>query len=192
MRRHTLRSSIPLLAVCLVPMACVLTTEAVITDSHAMFDPRLLGQWEVPADSERVEVSRGEGNSYRITFTEAKGETAQYSARLGRIGDRLMLEVQPADPTAQLPAGELFVPQHLLLGIEIGETEVRIALLEVDSIRAAVKSGRLRGAHEVSGNRLVLSGTTNELRTQLSAVLARPGVFAEWGIWTRPDAARTR
>ena len=192
MRRYTLASLVRLLAVCVIPAACVLTTEAVITDRHAIFDPRLLGQWEIPADSERAEVSRGEGNSYRITFIEAKGERAEYSARLGRIGERLMLEVQPADASVRLPAGDLFVPHHLLLGIEIGEREVRLALLEVDSIRAAVRSGRLPRAHEVSGNRVVLSGTTDELRTQLSPVLARPGVFAEWGVWTRPGAAGTR
>ena len=192
MRARAVRPLIPLLAIALIPVACVLSTEPVITERDAIFDPRLLGSWEVLADSDRVTVTRGRGLAYHITYSDRKGEAERFTAYLGRLGDRMVLDISPADSSVNVPAGDLFVPHHLLLGIDIRDREIGVALLEPDSVRAAVKVGRIPGAHEVSWNRVVLEGGTSELRTLLAGYIARPGVFATEGIWTRVGATGGR
>lgn len=185
MHTRTLRAVVVLLALTLIPAACVLSIDAVVSEGDAVFDPRLIGTWEAPADTDRVVVTRGQGNSYVFTFTDRPGVVARYTGRLGTLGNRTVLDVWPDEPSLDAPTGELFVPHHLILDVEIADHEVRSALLEVDSIRAAIRSGRIPRAHEVSNNRLVLAGTTKELRAALAQYITRPGVFTTRTVWQR-------
>lgn len=185
MHPRTMRAIVVLFALTLLPAACVLSTDAVVSERDALFDPRLIGTWEAPADTDRVVVTRGQGNSYVFTFTDRPGVIARYIGRLGTLGNRTVLDIWPDEPSLDAPPGELFVPHHLILDVEIADKEIRSALLEVDSIRAAIRGGRLGRAHEVSNNRLVLSGTTEELRAALAPYVMRPGVFTTRTVWQR-------
>lgn len=185
MHPRTVRAVVVLLALTLVPAACVLSTEAVVSERDAVFDPRLIGTWESPADSDRVVATRGAANSYVFTFTDKKDGAARYAGRLGRLGNRTVLDLWPEEPSLDAPTGEMFVAHHLILDLEITDDEVRSAMLDVDSLRAAIRSGRIARAHEVSNNRLVLSGTTDELRAELGAHVMRPGAFTAQTVWKR-------
>ena len=185
MHPRTMRATAALFALTLLPAACVLSTDAVVSERDALFDPRLIGTWEAPADTDRVVVTRGQGNSYVFAFTNKKDGVARYVGRLGRLGNRTVLDVWPEEPSLDAPTGELFVAHHLIFDVEIADDEIRSALLEVDSLRAAIRSGRMGRGHEVSNNRLVLSGTTEELRAALGPYVMRPGVFTTPTVWQR-------
>lgn len=73
---------------------CVLSVDPVISESGATFNPRLLGAWEEVSGPGRAVVSRAAQNRYAIDYT-SDGTTGRFEARLGRPGDRLVLDVWP-------------------------------------------------------------------------------------------------
>jgi len=59
------------------------------------------------------------------------------------LGDRLVLDVWPAlrDSDLPQPYSAALVAGHLLLALDIGPDEIRTALLEPDSLLAALRTG---------------------------------------------------
>ena len=174
----------------IVLSGCVLSVDPVIPESGATFDPRLLGRWEEVSGSDLAVVSRGAENAYAIEYTSG-GKVGRFDARLGRLGDRLVLDVWPAPPDTDLPApySELLVAGHLLFALEVGPDEIRVGMLEPDSLLAALRAGQVRLAHGRSEDRLILHGTTEELRSALGPYLARSGALAKPDVWRRVRVA---
>jgi hypothetical protein len=172
-------------------IGCALSVDPVIPESEAMFDSRLLGRWVEDSSYDRASVSRAEGNTYAIEYMH-DGKTSLFEARLGRMAERLVLDVWPAPRDGDLPepyAG-LLVGGHLLLALNIGTDEIRVATLDPDSLLAALRDGRVRLAHRTSEDQLILHGTTEELREALGPYLAHSGASGETDVWRRaPDAA---
>lgn len=169
----------------LVLSTCVLSVDPVVSESDAMYDPRLLGTWEEVSGSDRAVVSRAGENSYAIEYT-SDGKVGRFEARLGRLAERLVLDVWPAPRDSDVPQryADLLVAGHLALAVDIGLDEIRVAGLEPDSLLAALRAGRVRLAHARSGDRVILLGTTGQLRSALGPYLARSGALA------RPDVCR--
>jgi hypothetical protein len=171
--------------------ACVLSVEPVVLESGATFDPRLVGTWEEVSGSDHAVVSRAAGNTYVIEYS-SDGNVGRLQARLGRLGNRLVLDVWPAPRDKDLPppyAG-LLVAGHLLLSLDVGRDEIRTAALEPDSLLAALRADKVRLAHRRSEEELILYGTTEELRSALGPYLAHPGTLAEVCVWRRAQDAR--
>lgn len=175
-----------ILVTALVTAGCVVSTEAVITDADSTFDERLLGTWAEQGGSDTAVVRRGAGNVYAMTYTMGS-TTGRFEARLGRLGDRFVLDVRPTPETHELPLPyrATLLPVHLAVFIDIGPDEVRIALLEPDSLRAALEAGRVRLAASGEQHQLALRGTTAELRAALPSHLARPGTLGAPGVFSR-------
>lgn len=170
----------------IVLSGCVLSVDPVIPEAGATFDSRLLGRWEEVSGSDLAVVSRAAGNAYTIEYT-SDGKVARFDARLGRLGDRLVLDAWPARPETDLPAAysELMVAGHLLFALEVGLDEIRVAMLEPDSLLAALRAGQVRLTHGRSEDRVILHGTTEELRSALGPYLARFGALSRPAVWRR-------
>jgi hypothetical protein len=169
---------------------CVLSIDAVVSESGATFDPRLLGTWEEVSGSDRVVVRRAAENTYSMEYTSG-GKVGRFEARLGRLGDHLVLDVWPAPHETDLPrpyAG-LLVAGHLLLTLDVGLDEIRVAMLEPDSLLAALDAGEVPLAHGRSEDQLILHGTTEDLRSALRAYVARSGALGEPDVWRRAQDA---
>jgi len=87
----------------LVTVGCVLSMDAVITESESMFDARLLGAWEEVGGSDRAVVSTAGDGTYAIEYT-TDGSVGRFEARLGRLGDRLVLHGNPRELRSALGA----------------------------------------------------------------------------------------
>ena len=163
-------------AMAVVLGGCVMSIEPVVAGPDATFDARLVGEWEEVGGSDRAVVTRGTGDTYLIDYTD--GETGRFEGRLGRLGDRWILDVSPAprDGEVSEPYKEMLIPAHMIFAIDIATDTVRMAGIVGDSLVAALRTGRLRLAHARIGDRLVLQGTTAELRAALGPLLARPGM----------------
>lgn len=181
----------PVLAFVVVLTGCVLSIDAVVSESDATFDQRLLGTWEEVSGSDRAVVSRAADNTYAIEYT-SDGKVGRFETRLGRLGERLVLDVWPAPLKTDLPApyADLLVPGHLL-AFDLGPNEMRVAMLEPDPLLAALRAGDVRLAHRRSDDRLILQGTTGELRPALAAYAARSGALGEPSVWRRARDAGT-
>jgi len=169
---------------------CVLSVEPVVPESGATFDPRLLGTWEEVSGSDRAVVSRAAESTYAIEYT-SDGKASRFEARLGRLGEHLVLDVWPAEPDSDQPdhhAG-LMIPGHVLFTLDVGPEEIGVASLERDPMLAALQSGQVGLAHERSGERVILRGTTDQLRAALEGYLGRPGARSAPDRWRRAVAS---
>lgn len=179
---------------------CVYSVESVITDPSATFDPRLLGAWKEVGSSDRAVVTRSARNGYTIEYG-SNDTVSRYEARLGRLGDRLILDVSvPPRDSSPTPSGKLPIAWHVVYTLDLSEDEMRAALIDGDSLAAAIRAGGVRlSAHPrysvvctrmCEPTELLLDGTSEELRTALGPYLERAGSLEPPTIFRR--AARTR
>jgi hypothetical protein len=170
----------------IVLSGCVVSIDPVVPESGATFDARLLGRWEEVSGSDLAVVSRAGDKAYRIEYT-SDGKPGRFDARLGRLGDRMVLDVWPAPRDGELPRpySGAFVAAHLLLALDVGQNEVRMATIEPDSLLASLRDGRLRLVHSRSNDQLLLHGTTEEIRAALGPYLVRAATLTAPTVWRR-------
>ena len=165
---------------------CVVSTETVVPEADATFDERLLGAWAEVKGSDTAVVARGAGTAYTISYTTEDG-TGRFAARLGRLGDRVVLDAWPTPKERELPGAytATLVAAHVVVAVDVSGDSLRIALLEADSLRKALEAGSTRLPWTIERNRVVLRGTTAELRAALGPWVARPGAFDKGSTFRR-------
>ena len=174
------------IGVAIILSGCVLSVDSIVPESGATFDPRLLGRWEEVSGSDHAVVSRAGENEYTIEYT-SDGTVGSFHARLGRLGDRLVLDVWPAPSDSDIPrpyAGAL-VPAHLFLALDVGPDDIRTAVIGPDSLLAALRAGQVRLAYARSEDQLILHGTTEELRGALGPYVTRSAALTDPVAWRR-------
>lgn len=173
------------LAFLMLLTGCTITVYPVITESEAIFDARLPGNWKEIDGSDQMTVSRSTGNSYEIEYT-SEGKTGRFAARLGYLGDHMVLDVWPKPRQGDVPDpyAPLMLAGHLQLFPEFSDNEISLAIINPDALLSALQSGKVRLPYrhstEVTANTddegLVLTGTTDELRKSLGTYCANPAV----------------
>lgn len=154
--------------------ACVVSTDTVVPAASATFDQRLVGTWNEAKGTDRAVVTRGDSVTYAIDYT-INDKTGRFSARLGMLGNRQVLDIWPTPRSEEIPdpyAG-LMIGGHVLMAIDVNGDDVRLAPLNADSMSKALRSGAVKLPFEEKKDQLVLRGTTRELRAALTPYLAR-------------------
>jgi hypothetical protein len=175
------------LVFCVVLTGCVLSNDAVVPESAATFDARLLGGWEEVGGSDRAVVSSARTNAYAIEYTDSDGQVGRFEARLGRLGTRLVLDVLPAPRQAgsSPPEAGALIRGHVLFDLQVGADTARVALLEQGALVAVLAGGASHLAHVTSGDQLILTDATDRLRVGLARYLDRAGPFGSPSVWHR-------
>jgi hypothetical protein len=169
---------------------CVLSVEPVVPETEAIFEEGLLGTWE-DQDFNRLVISRASDSRRTISMfpsdyaekiylvSDASGAgSAGFLARLGRLGDALVMEV--------FPRAE--VRGHVLLVVELRPDLVRWQALDPTKLVAALEAGDLRLAYRRLGRDVLLREPSATLREQLAGHVLRPGALLEPRILRRvPD-----
>ncbi len=165
---------------------CVLSIEPVVSESEATFDARLLGSWESEDGSERAVVSRAADADYAIAYTDEDGKTGHFEARLGRLGEQLILDVWPAAREGDMagPDAGLWLVGHLPLALTLEADALQIAELDADMMLTALRAGDVRLTYTRYNDRLILLDKTDALRRALTAYLRRPAVLMTY-TWRR-------
>lgn len=177
---------VPLPALVLALAGCVLALDAIVPESDAMFDPRLVGTWEDVSSSDLAVIARASDHTYAIEYT-SDGKVSSLQARLGSLGGRLVLDVWPTPEDGEVPeqyAG-LMVAGHTLIVLDIGSDEVGAATLEPDSLLIRLRTKQPLLPHRQLDDQLVLHGTTEQLRAALGAHLASPSILTKPSVWRR-------
>ena len=172
---------------------CVLSTDAVVSERDAIFDPRLLGTWQQVSDSDRAVVFRTGEKGYAIEYTDRNRKVVRLEGRLGRLGKRAVLDVWPAPRETDLPEPyrSWLIPGHLLVRLDISDGAVRTAALELDPLKPRLRSGELRLDYVLDHDRAILNGTTTQLRAALGPYMERPGALTDEDVWRRVGTAPT-
>lgn len=165
---------------------CVMSTDAVIADSVATLDDRLLGTWKEQDGEDSAVVTRDSGNAYVIAYSSALG-TGTFAGRLGRLGERLVMDFSPSPRKNELPQAyaNYLLPVHVLLTVDFDRDSLRIATLDCDSLRAALQAGRVRLGYGEVRNRVMLHATGDEFRSEIGSYLDRPGSLTQQATWRR-------
>jgi hypothetical protein len=180
------------LALSLILGGCVLSVEAVIPESDAIFDSRLLGSWEEEDGSDRIRITR-DGEEYAIEHStkEFDGEriTRTYGGRLGRLGEWTVLDVWPTREEER-NSHPMLLPGHLLVVVEFGSEGMTTAILEPDRMTEALEKGELSlDFTRKEEDPPILRGSSEELRSALGSYIAKPGALAAPSVWRRATAA---
>jgi hypothetical protein len=182
----------PGLAFLVLLTGCALSVNPVITESNAIVDDRLIGNWKEISGSDQASIKRGPANSYEIEYT-SDGKTGRFRGRMGSLGGRLILDVWPEPRIGDLsdPYSDLLITGHLQLFLEITDNEIAVATLDPDSLLSALQSGQVRlpykHSKEVIDNKeneeLILTGTTEDLLKNLGPYIKRPSALPERNDW---------
>ncbi len=176
--------------------ACVVSIEPTIPASESMYEPGLLGTWVESGDKDTAVVMRDGDGGYVIDYTDQDG-TGRFGARVGRLGDRLFLEVRPVLPDigASDAYEALLLPAHLLFAMTLEGDEMRLEPLDIDAVREALRYGELQAPHlsysenSIEGReQVVLTGNSTELRAWVTWLLEHAEVLGETGVWRRVAA----
>lgn len=178
----------PLSVLVLALAGCLVALEAIVPESEAIFDPRLVGTWELVSSSDRAVISRASDHTYAIEFT-SEGKVSRFQARLGSLGGRTVLDVWATPGEGDAP--ELYaimVAGHTLFVLDIDSDEITAAALDLDSLLTHLRNGQpVLSYRLVDDEQLVLHGTTEQVRTALGIYLASSEALAEPMVWRRAE-----
>ena len=195
----------PLMLLLVAPLlgACtgVATLEKAVPGDAEVFEPRLVGTWEVREDTSlesRVVVTREGVARYLVRWMQVHGDSAVLLGRLGPLGSRRwILELSPVadtttwvkrkdagDSTRQLeaPSAALMIPVYMHVVIERADSGLVLAVFSGDSVRAQLEAGRVRSpfaefGHDFSTTLLLTERETKRLNAVLRELADRPGVL---------------
>jgi len=166
--------------------ACVVSTDAVVTDAIALLDDRFVGTWIEKEGTDTAVVSRDSSGVYVIAYKSAGG-TGWFAGRLGRLGGRTVLDFSATPRKNEVTATyeNYLLPVHVLLTIDIQRDSLVLAALECEPLRAALKEGRVRLPSTETQNHLVLHATSGELQAALGPYLTSGDVLSARATWLR-------
>jgi hypothetical protein len=103
------------------------------------------------------------------------------------LGDRQVLDVWPAlgIEDRKRPDAGIRVAGHLLFAIQIGQDEISVTAIVPDPLLASLRAGDVQAAYREKKNQLILTGSTEELRSVLGPYLSSPGALSEPSVWRR-------
>lgn len=166
-----------LAAVCLT--ACVTSLHPLYTNAELVEEPALVGLWADTSSKETWSVSAAKDRSYRAVVFDGE-KTAAYVVHLVRLGDSLFLDVYPdKSALSGLDAyGSNFLPAHSFFRVLEVKPRLKIAAISDDWIKATGKmdaGASLR--HELVGNEVILTGSTEELQALLKQAVRDAKAF---------------
>lgn len=170
--------------------ACVVSVNPVIAPPDATFDDRLLGTWQEVGGSDRAVVSRGTEGRYAIAYT-IDGETLRLDGQLGRLGERTVLDVWPVPRQRELPTeyAPLLLPAHFAVVLDIRDRAIAMSFPLPDSLLArmhqSTRGSEVSASARLVEGRLVLHGSTAELRGILGPYLASRGPLSQPSLFRR-------
>lgn len=166
-----------LLALPLAGASCLVVSLHPAYDAETIaFEPALVGDWISEDDHARLTIERGEWHSYHVTLDE-DGDVTRVSARLTRVGDLQLLDVEPLDGT-ELPPLQLAV--HTVYRVAVDADTLTLAALDYDRFFAMARDAN-PAMNLVLDERknVVITAPTGEYRHWLEAHQADAGLWAE-------------
>lgn len=127
----------------------VVSLPSAVPEGEAVAEPRLLGDWVVVdgTDTTRVSVTQDAAASYLIRTSTSNGDSTEVIGELGPLrGDLWVLDLSPGGQVQQSlnEYGSMIAPLHIQLIVRRRPAGVDFAVIDMDSLAAAVKSARGR------------------------------------------------
>ena len=166
--------------VTLLSTACtaVYTIDDVVTESAAITDDRLIGEWHEIEGKDVAYIARGEGKNYAVRYLDSE-DTARFTVRLGRLGSVMVVDAYP-DAGEWAARKELGIPQHIVLTVEFNGDSLGLRAMKGDSIAKAIDAGVLRVPYsKVTGGDLLLHGDQSNMRMAVAQIVRTPRLLED-------------
>lgn len=186
----------------------VLSLHPLYSQQDVIFEEKLLGSWADSNDNSTWQFSRQPKaqNTYHLRYTQKEDEQVQigtFETHLLRLGDQLFMDFFPADliweprDPNEAPALNIFfvIPGHAFARVDAIEPKLRVRLLMDEDLSKFLKDNpnAVPYLEETSENRIVLTGSTEQLQEFLLANADDPGLFTNEIVLIRktPEAGDT-
>lgn len=158
------KTTLVALSIALLLAGCVQSLHPLFTDQNLVFEPALVGTW-AEEDSKNIWIFLKSGEkAYELVYTE-KGTPAKFSARLGRLGKSLFLDLIPQMPDIRNDLQQAhLLPTHTFSKVWMEGDTLRLAMLDHDWLKRMIDSRKLKIGHERLGNQVVLTAPTKKLQ----------------------------
>ena len=156
-----------ILAVALLAQGCfVLSIHPLYSGEKLVSNDNLPGAWTGSDDEKGFwTFEETEKNGYRMTVVEEGKPDGLFTAHLIQLDGRYFIDLYPEE---QEGANEYFlshaISAHSFWLADIGQDTLRLASLDYDWLRDAIKAGKVDIDHEQLEHFLVLTGDTRELQ----------------------------
>jgi hypothetical protein len=162
---------------------CVPSLNPIYTDKDIIFDAALVGTWGSGDAREKWIFSKSDGNRYKLQQTDSDGITAEFDARLVRLGDYKFLDlflVNVDERYTKLNGWAAFslIPAHLVLQVhEIGP-KLKISAMNPDWVKEWLEKNPKSLEHrKLTDDRYVILATTKDLQKFVLQHSSEEGLF---------------
>jgi len=183
-----------LFGIAVLMTGCVPSLHPLYTKEDVFIEPALVGTWVTNDESEiwRFEIS---GDGYQLSHSVRKSrppedgnreaeqfETAEFEARLVRIGNYLFIDLFPEEPEIEDDLYKIhLLPVHTILRVWLEGDALSMAMLDHDWLKKEIEGGRIRIAHEPwdDGKSILLTASSKELQGLVAQYAEDRNAFPE-------------
>jgi hypothetical protein len=166
---------------CLAACNDVVTVDAVITESGAIADDRILGDWRAVGGDEYAHVVRGQGKDYRVTYRN-KEDTVEAWVRLGKIGAVLAIDVYPGRDSWKAMDG---LPTHSVYAIDLYGDSIAVRGFNIDSVLTRLATGQIRVPYSTVEDNVVLHGEPTGMRAAMAQLIGQSALLNDRAVYRR-------
>ena len=111
---------------------CLPSLNPVYTDEDIIFDDATIGLWKKSDGSESWNFAKGDKGSYRLVYTDAKGQQGHFVARLTEIEGERFLDLYPVEVSSDANAFYKFhlVPIHTVYLVRQTKSNLEMASID--------------------------------------------------------------
>jgi len=168
--------------------SCVPSVNPFYTDKDVITDPRLPGEWQDNENNDDSSLWKFEGdgtNGYKLTITETKGRTGEFSTHLFKLGSESFLDLIPSScDYATNQAGLVsvaMIPGHLLVRVSSLEPNLHLALCDPDWLKKFLEKNPNAIAHREYDGGIFLTADTRDLQKFVLKHLGKGEMFSDGG-----------
>lgn len=176
--------------------ACIPSVNPFYTEKDAVFDPRLLGEWQekdTKDQPESWEFEKGDDKAYKLTTMDKEGKRGEFAAHLFKLKREHFLDLVPtkcdyATNQADLVAFAMF-PGHLLMRVSQLDSKLKLAAFNSDWLEKYLKEHPKALAHHLEDKHILLTADTRALQRFVLKHLGEGELFPEPGEMVRRPGA---
>ena len=155
----------------------VISLHPLYTEKEVVVDSKLYGMWvddpNSPKSTWEFKQTDEPKNAYILIFADEKGKKGSFITHLVKLQDKLFLDIYPRelpwdtnDPNKMdWPYNSFFlIPAHAFLKVESIEPQLKLRLMLESDLDELLKENPNAVEHTLVGNRLVLTGSTENLQ----------------------------
>jgi hypothetical protein len=172
--------------------ACAVYLHPLLRDTDTRFDNALIGRWDEAdvQDSARaghITITGDSASGYRVVNVDTYKDTQIFEGRLGTFAGLRLLELRQEAEAA--PPGQYDLTLRLFAFVVIHRADARvleISMVEPEAFEKAVREEpALSPWVDTDDGRLVLTGSSAQVREFMRRLLAQPGAISDTARFVR-------